>query len=581
MPKINFKIVLIFVAIIAVVGGAALYYFLVLGQPTISYNYAEVTKGSITDSANADGEVKAAEEVQLAFERAAKVAAVNVKVGDQVKTGQVLASLVSADLNAQLIQAQAAVKSAQAGLLGAQAQYGAQAANLSNLKNGPRPEDLAVSQAQVDTAQKAVNDAQLNLNNVNTKALNDLSNLYGKTSDVLNDAYAKTFDAVNSKIADLFSDAATANPSLNFQTSDSGLELNVKTERSDANNDLAAMRQEIDALNGDEANTDNVLSDIDLRLNNVRNFLNDLNLLMNYTITSTSFTQANLDAAKANISLGLAAVNAAIASVQGQTQAIASQKVTNQNAVTSAQTLENTANNNLALALKQLALKKAGSTADQIQAQSEAVNQAAAGVAAQSAAVSSAQANVLNIGSQLAKSSLTSPLDGTVTQADAQAGEIAAPNVPVFSVISNAKFQVETYFSENDIAKIKLGQTANVTLDAYGSDKIFPAKVIAIDPAETVINGAPTYKVTLEFLNEDSLIKDGLTANVEIVIAVKNDALLIPASSVIKNNDSFVLVAGANNTVAQIKVITGITQNGEVEIISGLTAGERVVDFGK
>ena len=50
---------------------------------------------------------------------------------------------------------------------------------------------------------------------------------------------------------------------------------------------------------------------------------------------------------------------------------------------------------------------------------------------------------------------------------------------------------------EADIAKVAIGDLASSTLDAYGSYVDFPAQVTMIDPAETVIEGVPTYKVTL------------------------------------------------------------------------------------
>jgi len=555
--------------------------FFLLNQQQLNFNFIEAKIGRIAKEVKVDGLVKPAHEVNLSFERSAKIASVNVKVGDKVKSGDVLAGLMSADLSAQLAQAQAALNSSDALLAGTEASYQSQINNFNNLVNGASPEDISISQTQITNAQKTVNDAKLNLQLVENKAQTDLNNLLAKTKDIINDAYAKAFDAVNIKTGGLFINANSENPALTFLTSDSIFELQVKSQRVAVNNDLIIIRNDINNFSATETGVENILSDVNMHLENIRNFYKDLSQLMNYAIISTAFSQTTLDTYRSNLNLGFNNLNSVLASLTGQSQAIVSLNVTNQNLITAAQTQLNQAENNLALTQKQLALKKAGASADQIAAQEQVVKQAKASVTAQQAAVNQAQANVLNVQTQLAKSTIVSPIDGTVTKADAKIGQIAPLGAPIISVISNGKFQVESYIEQEKIGTIKIGQNAEVTLDAYGISKIFTAKVTAIDPSETIINGSPAYKVTLEFINEDNLIRDGLSANVKIITEENNNAIIIPELSVIEaSGTSLVLLPAPNNNLTTRQVTTGLKQNGLIEIISGLAKGEKVIDFG-
>jgi hypothetical protein len=134
---------------------------------------------------------------------------------------------------------------------------------------------------------------------------------------------------------------------------------------------------------------------------------------------------------------------------------------------------------------------------------------------------------------------------------------------------------------EADIAKVSIGQSAVVTLDAYGGGRKFNAKIIAIDPSAVIVNGAPTYKVTLEFTDENDAIKDGLTANVGIIIAAKQDILVVPRSAILEQGGkSYVMVRSAAGQPELREVTAGLEGNGKAEIVSGLNAGEMVVDFG-
>lgn len=583
MPKKIVKNLAWSATAVIILGAAAalVYYLMPHNLPT--YNFVAAQVQDIKSEVAASGTVKAASDLQLSFERSGKVSTNLVNVGDSVKTGQVLATLDSADMQAQLAQAQAAVLSAQAQFQNAQAAYQVQIAKLQDLKNGASAADLNLSQAQVNSAAQAVADAQTNLTNVQAQTAISLANQYSHSLDLINAAYSNAFDAINTKLVGLFSNQHTATPGLTFTTTNAQSEVTVKNELVANESSLNDWSLELSALNqADRAGTDRALDDSLTRLNNLADFLRQVNTLLSETVTSVSLTPTVLAGYQTSVNAGLANVNASILALNGQKQTIASQIATNNSANSQAQSQLDQAKNSLTVAQKALALKKAGATADQIAAQAAAASQAEAGITAATAAIAQAQANVQNLSAQLAKSVITSPIDGIISQADAKIGEVASPSVPVISIISQAKYQIEVQVPESDIADIKIGQTASVALDAYGSSQNFIARVITIDPASTLINGVPSYKVTLEFTQNYPQIKAGLSANVRILTAENPQAVVIPSSSVLRRaGNKYVIVDNGAAAGSIREVTTGLVSlDGQTEISSGLSAGERVAAFG-
>ena len=149
----------------------------------------------------------------------------------------------------------------------------------------------------------------------------------------------------------------------------------------------------------------------------------------------------------------------------------------------------------------------------------------------------------------------------------------------LFSLISDTSFEIESKVPESDIAKISLGDKAKITLDAYGSDVIFEGRVTAIDPAETVVDNVPTYKVTLHFMKDDSRIKSGMTANIDIATGQKTDVLVVPQRAVItKDAKKFITLSNADKTTREVLVATGLRgSDGTVEIVEGVKEGDVIV----
>lgn len=412
----------------------------------------------------------------------------------------------------------------------AQATVKEKEAKLEELKKGTRIEDIRVKEAELQ------------------KAKQDLANYYDSVINVLNDAYIKADDAIRKQLDALFLNDDTASPRLTFVSKDIQAVIDSEWQRFVVGDQLNAWRSEIEILknNASPADLDGAIPKDRERLAADLSFLNRLLDAVEGTSGMSADTIATY---KVNIGTGRTEITTAATSVADQEQAISAQKAV-------VERIQN-----------ELNLELAGSTPEQI--------------AAQEAQVEQAKANVNYYYSQIAKTILIALFAGTVTKTNFEVGDIVLANSPVVSLIGKGKFQIEADIPESDIAKVKVGEEARVTLDAYGPDLVFEAKVAQIDLSATVLEGIPTYKTTLQFLGDDERILPGLTANVDILSTKKENVLYVPTRNIIdKNNNKFVKVLRGKdrNTVEEIEVTAGLRgSDGRTEIISGLFEGDLVV----
>ena len=190
-----------------------------------------------------------------------------------------------------------------------------------------------------------------------------------------------------------------------------------------------------------------------------------------------------------------------------------------------------------------------------------------------------AKANVNAVKAQIAKTVLTAPFSGQIAKDDVALGAIASPNAPVIT-ISNNNLEIYTDIPEIDVANAKVGEDANVTLDAFGNSVIFPANIVSMDSAQSIVDGISVYGAKLKFKNLDERIKPGMTANITIFSGTSLNVLIVPVSAVIQNNgNNFVIVDKGNGQKESREVTVGLKDNQNIEITSGLSLGEKVLTY--
>ncbi len=492
-------------------------FFVVRGGGT-KYQFVNVTRGTITEVVSVTGNTTPENSLDLSFGVGGTITAVAKNAGDHVSVGDILVRLDTRDLSAQLAQAQAGVDSANA--------------TLKKLQAGPTPQSVAVSQAALASAQQT------------------LANAYANIPNAVTDAYAKANDAVRNQIAAFYNNQDSNNPQLSFPVSNSQIANDANAERVQVGQELTAWQTQIAALSSNSATLSTTtlsqaLQNANMHLSVVANMLNtDAAVMVNESGLSSSVVITY----KTAVTNAITEVNGASTAISGIVQSIASEQA----AVVQAQAALN--------------VTLAGSTAEDI--------------AAQQAQVEQAQANVQSIQVKIANASLTSPINGVVTVQNAKVGQIASPGQVITSIISANNFEVDAEVPETDIGKVAVGNPVNMTFDAFPGET-FLGKVFYIDPAQTIVSGVVDYQIKVSFDKLDSRIKSGLTANLDINTQTDQNALILPQFAIIQNATGTFVEVLDNGVEKQVPVKLGVRdQDGNVEVLSGVTEGEQVINIG-
>lgn len=180
------------------------------------------------------------------------------------------------------------------------------------------------------------------------------------------------------------------------------------------------------------------------------------------------------------------------------------------------------------------------------------------------------------------------PFDGTISSVTAKLGDIA-PSV-LATIITKQKIATIS-LNEVDIAKIKLGQKATLTFDAIDTLTI-TGEVSEIDSIGAVSQGVVSYNVKIGFDVSDDRVKPGMSVSASIITDIAQDVLTVPNSAVKNQNGvSYVqtfnaplidLSSGSQGSPSeilpnQIEVVTGLIDDNNTEIISGLKEGDIIV----
>lgn len=388
-----------------------------------------------------------------------------------------------------------------------------QEAKLDALIAGPRPESVAVAEASLAQAKQALVNA-------------------------LQNAYATVDDAARNKGGQIFNTPRTSPPTIVFDTGNIGLDTQILTDWKSAETKLATWQLSAVSLSP-QSDLEAAVHEARSAIDSVSTFLADANAGLNAAKPTSHAPAATLDALVTVVGAGRTAVAGAAS------------------AVTNAQTA-------LVSAQRSLTLAKAGATAEDI--------------AAARALVRAAAADVDSARALLTKTRITAPFSGIVTRVDAKRGMIAGVNDPLISLASDGTFQIEGYVPEIHVALVHPGASSTVTLDAYGTGTLFNAFVVSLDPAETERDGVATYRVVLQFSDADKRIRSGMTANVAILASTRPDVLSVPVGVITRDGTSSYVAVYADGAQEKRRIETGaLSSRGDVEILSGLSAGERVV----
>jgi HlyD family secretion protein len=488
-----------------------------------------VQRGSVQSAVTGTGTVVPAAQQNLGFRVTGQLTEVDVKVGDHVSGGQVLAKVDTRSFQAALDQANASLQQAQA--------------NLSNTLNGNAVQTAADNLA---SARQSYSDT---VNSVNLANQQDAATVAAAQQQLNTDQAAAVSSAQLSADQNAVISAQTQVNIDNAQYQNNRCFMSPPPTPSNCptsaqmQRDQQALTQAQQKLSQDSQGSSKITQD-------------------QQTLSQDQLKQA-LDQAN-----NQKQVNQARSAIVQAQDALNSQTIQRPNTiagqqaqVASAQSLVQTAQANL--------------DSTTLTAPTDGTVMSLSGAAGESVA-SGGGLTALAPGSTAPQPASSG---ATTSGGGASASGAAASGGSAFIVLGNvAGLQVVAPFAEADAARVQGNQQASVTFDAVPGVSV-PAHVLAVAIGGTVVSNVTNYYVTLTLDQANQQLKSGMTANASVVVSQASDVLAVPNSAITRlGGQSYVTVLSRDGkTQTRVAVQTGTVGDTTTEITSGLNPGDRVV----
>lgn len=516
----------------------------------LAYTFVRTTtleKTTLTDSVTVNGTVKAGQDASVTVADAAKlykVATVNVKVGDAVKKGDVIATLDTTELLKQIEQAELSYSDT---LKSAQTSY-ARAADDLTVEQVKHENTLIDLQANIDAADKQLAEAQENQKKAQANydaAKSDRDALAGEYNRVSAEVQAYT-DQLKTAAAAQESALAEANNALAARTAAQTELEQAKSTYGEGSAEAIAAQQKLTECENRYGETEAA-----------------------YTSAKDAYNTAasNLQNAQSGCSVpsrglyGFAAIEAAFKQADSL--------------LTQYETALETAKKTTESAEK--ALKSAHDAYDNeknyssLKTRAQNVEDAATRLS-QSARTPS---TLETLRDTLNSCTLTATMDGTITSLNATVGSVCTGAVA--TIQNTDQLTVEVTIPANSVPNVSEGMACRITSDA-ASGQIIHGTLVRIDP---VANEKGTFGATVSVNASDAGLLIGTQAKVEIVISEKSDVFIVPMDAVDINDDGSYYVLrctggeGIAMTFEQVPVAVGDSNDYYVEISgAGLHVGD-------
>ncbi|MEZ5278161.1 MAG: efflux RND transporter periplasmic adaptor subunit [Opitutaceae bacterium] len=194
------------------------------------------------------------------------------------------------------------------------------------------------------------------------------------------------------------------------------------------------------------------------------------------------------------------------------------------------------------------------------------------------ATFSSTQASLELAKEDLIDATIVAPFDGVMSDRKVSPGQVVNSGTPLAAIIDTDPLKAEFNVPERFISQLTLGQNIEIKVTAYPNET-FVGRVYFISPEVT--SSSRTVLMKAEVDNRDGRLKAGMFGNLDLILDVKEGALVIPETAISYRGDlASVYVINEANEAELRSVRPGIRLAGRVEIVEGLQAGERVVTEG-
>ena len=409
----------------------------------------------------------------------------------------------------------------QASVAESKASVAIEEANLAKILQGTREEELRLKESEKRQAEVS------------------LQNSTSKTLSILTDVYSASEEAVNRYADPFFSNDDTEVPRLTYR---SGTQEAYDAERDRLKAGTSVKNIQKAVQKGDDSIPVLEQAVTDARV--AQNLFVTLGLTLR---DGSSLDATTLADYRSRVTSARSALTTAISSAQDQVNSL-------RNAAAELDRVSHT-----------LELARAKATPETVRGAEQTVLQA--------------RAKLRSAEASLEKTFIRAPFSGQISSKHTEIGETVSSGSPVMEFLGTSAYTIEANVPEADITKIAQGDSAEVTLDAYGDNFTFPARVIEIEPASTEIEGVSTYKTTFSIENVTKGIRSGMTANITVKKLLKENALVIPVRAVsTEGGVSFVLLSLPDGTTRKTEVSLGSRNNArEIEVLKGVREGDTVV----
>ncbi len=191
------------------------------------------------------------------------------------------------------------------------------------------------------------------------------------------------------------------------------------------------------------------------------------------------------------------------------------------------------------------------------------------------------QLKLLGGGGSASLYKVRAPTPGVIIQRCMEKGEMAIGTSSymggsvLFVIGDLEQLVVKAEINEVDIGTIREGQPVEITVDAFPKE-VLNGEITMISPAARDKGGIKVFDIRIEILSPDPYLKPGMTANIDISAAKREDILVVPIESIFTQKEKDVVYSRRNPKWVREEVVVGINDLDKVEIVSGLSEGDTI-----
>jgi len=630
-----------YLLLLVLLGGSGYYYYQknYTTSESVSYETEAVAKDDISVTVTGSGQIANSNEISVTSKVSGKLLALNVKAGDVVKSGDVVAQVDSSDAQEEIDNANISLEQANLDyealydppteLEQAQAEDAVAAAkrNLASLQEAADASDIKTAETSLEKAKNDLAELKLkNEDNVRSleydieSAKDDLADAHDDVYNAISSAFVEWPD-IKQNLDDVLHSKSIAESEIvisdsfynvdffqdSVEGNDDSYQIDVLASKADES--YYNMKELYDtcydhyiAIDRD-ASTDELATLLDETVELAKSFsktVRDETDLINYWIDYRNDKDQKVydkvNSIKDDLGNETTKINDRLSSLQSIQSLISDKEQTLQQKEENLVYAQNSdplevkaAELSVADAEDKLNDLKDGGDADEI-AQAEenlkekelALKKLSDGpdettVKSKKLSISQKTKALQNAQESLDDYTIKSTIDGIVGEVgDVVVGQDISNSAKIATIISKNKV-AEMVVNETDISKIKVGQKVNVGIDAIDGLSLV-GEVAEIDAIGTVSSGVVSYNIKVALKTDDDRVMSGMSVSGVIIVETKSDVLLVPVDTVTENDDgSFSVKVMNNGVVTEQEVELGLTDDTSYEVTSGLTEGQEIV----